>query len=503
MSVLAVIFTFVFSFLLTPKGFLAMGVGLLLFLGTPFASRISGIKSFANLPLYLAMYSVKRGAIVVSEHGDLLFKSMSFDDLGVETMSFGSETKEFEDPATALHHWMDFPFALADEVHGILFDPRHAAIGKRKHDAEEQNQLFVRATDREWDAYGVYGWVKGVFEFPDRHELVDLSMARAMVTGTERAEYPQRIEKMYELSREPYKSGTGITKFLMPVAALLVSFGGVWLVASKLGGGGGGGSTVGYGSLLLGVGALGSARDSLSDVDWRAVVGIIAVVLPLPVIFLLLFVFVSPLLAIFAFVAMGMGYWFLPLMTPLLRMVGAEKLGRFYMLLGFLGYNKPVFEWTPRTYRLREASNLEDADEVKWYSLAGSFVGFTFTPDPDSWGGEVMDKSAIETRREAATDGGRPTTDIPAGHTRMPEMQRAVYAGYVPSKLKDGAYYLHSGISLSRFTDAAIGEKSLRRLLQAKEEHGGTGGINDKWVLRSTLAMGVLGFLSGVGLFFL
>lgn len=501
--ILQLIMAFI-SFIFSGVGLFTLLCGLLLFILLPVGSMIPGVsKKFANVHLYLAMWATKRASIVVSEHNDLLFKSMKFDDLGVEQITFGTETKEFEDPATALHHWMGFPFALADEVHGVLFDPRHAAIGDRKQHAEAKNEMHIRATDHEWDAYEVYGWIKGVFELPkNKHELVDLSMVRQMTTGNERAEYPSRIETMYRNSRIPYASKTPITRFLMPVVAFLATFGGLWLISSQGSSGGVGGSTVGYGSAFLGIAAG-------TQVDWKEAGKMLAIMLPLPTIFLLVFVLVSPITAILGLIAVSMGFLLLPFLTLVARpsKTLSGGLAKFYLMLGFLGYRQPVFEWTPEKYRLREFDELEDVQNVKWYSLANTLVGFSFAPDPDSWGPEVMEHSELETRKEVVTDGGDvgdDTSNIPAGYTKYPDMQRAVYAGFVPSRIKRTNYYLHSGITLSRFTNAAIGEKSLRKLLQAKEKYGEDGwGLSDKTVLYMTMGAGLIGTALGVFVFFL
>lgn len=489
------------GFLFSLRGAAAVLSGVLLFMLVPLAGRLTGFKGLSKMHEWLAMWSIKRAAIVVSEHNDLLWKRMSFDDLGVEEITFGSKTKEFEDPAAALHHYKGFPFALADEVHGLLFDPRHAAVGKREHDAEENNEMHYRATSAEHDMYNVYGWVRGVFEMPRDHELVDLSMVRSVVTGNERAEYPERVEKLYKLSREPYAEDTGLIRLSMPIIAFLAIFGGMWVVASQ-GSTGGGGTTVGFGSKIVLSGVLLGVA-SLKRVDWRSAAGALALVLPLPAVFLLLFVFVNPFLAVFVYLALGIGFWALPFWTLFFRL--SSKLGgaisQFYLMLAFMAYDRPVMEWTPAKYELREFSDIEHDGEVKWYNLANSLIGFTYRPGEESWS-EALDKEDIEVRMEA--DGGG-STNIPAGFTRFPDMQRAVYGAFVPTKLSRDKYYLHSGIALSRFANAAVGEKSLRKLSEAKEKHGSpkSFGVSERTLLFATLGSGAAAAVLGVVVFFL
>lgn len=504
LALLMALLGFLFSF----TGFFVFLLGVCLFLVLAIIPRLTGeFKRFANLHLWLATAILQRAAIVVSEHGDLLLKRMSFDDLGVEKIAFGDEKKEFGDPDDALHYWLGIPFALADEAHGVLFDPRHAALGNKKQAAKERGEYTIFATQEEWDQYGVHEWVRGVFEFPKgKHELVDLSGVRHLVDGGERAEYPKRVEKIYELSREPFKSGTSATQWIMIIVALLAPFGLMWFTASQ-GGGGGPDRTIGYDSLLLLIGGTTGLHSRLKDVDWRRAGASVAVLLPLPAVFLLVFVFVSPLMAILSFVTLGIGFWFIPLLTILLRPSArlSTALARMLLKLGFLGYEKPVFEWTPEKYRLREYSDLDDTGNVIWYNLAGTIAGFTFKPGPESWGAEVVEHGDLEAKSELVPDGGElPDSNIPANYRRAPQITRASrFAAFVPKRLKRSAYYLNTGIATGRFTDSAVGEKSLNRLLWAKEVHGGEGGISDTSMLYAMVGCGTLSFVLGVFVFFL
>jgi len=500
--ILQLLFAFL-GFLASPKGFFAFGLGLIMFIGMPIVPRATGeFRSFANFHLWLATSMLQRAAIVVSEHGDLLLKDMEFDDLGVETMSFGSETKEFEDPDSALHYWMNIPFALADEAHGVLFDPRHAALGQRKNDAKERGEHSVRATQHEWDEYGIHEWKRGLYELPQKYELVNLGAVRHLVDGGERSEYPKRVEKLYQHSRLPFQSNASTARLIMIILALIGPFAAMWVLATQGGtGGGGGGSTVSYGTLLFAAGL-----PTLKEIDVKRAVTVLAVALPLPLLFGVLFVFVNPLFAVLLFVIMGMGFWFLPLVALLLKVTSfGGALSRMFMKLGLLGYEKPVLEWTPEKYQLREYSELDATGDVTWYGLCGSLIGFTFTPDEESWGAEVVNKRNVQNKQEVVADGGSPANShIPAGYTRLPSMERGdVYAAFVPTDLDDDAIYLDTGIALSRFSDSANGEKALSRLLWAKEEYGGDNGLSDKSIAYVMAGCGIVSAMLGVFVFFL
>lgn len=545
MSAAAVLLQFLFAllgFLTSLPGIFSLLVGLVLFLGMSVIPRVTGqFRAFAHFHLWLAMWSIKRAAIVVTDHDEILFKSMEFDDLGVEKISFADDTKEFEDPAVALHYFKGIPFALADEVHGLLFDPRHAAVGTRKHDHEENGEMVFQATASERSMYEVFGWIRGVFEFPDdQHELVNLSHIRQLATGTERAEHSERVEEFYEKSRDPYQSVPSVSRLAMIILAICGPFAVLWFMASQ-GGGGGGGSTVGYGALLwfaglrsvlrtrldgaisrvkgFGgwiVGGAGSAGGAAGNIDWRRIAVVLAVVLPLPAIFLVLFVFVNPLVAILAYVAMGMGFWALPFLTLFARELGpfGGALSRYlYLTLGLAGWDRPVFEWTPAKYVIREADELGDLERVHWYGLANSLVGFTFQPGSESWENGTLEKQDIENRLEynmdatgalIQSDGGT-KTDLPVEYERFPEQQRAVYGGFVPASryLRADAYYLDTGIWFQRFTNAAVGERALRKLLQAKEKYGGDQSMDDSTLMKLVVGCGAGSFIAGLVVFFL
>ncbi|MGK7295766.1 MAG: hypothetical protein ACNS61_08070, partial [Candidatus Wenzhouxiangella sp. M2_3B_020] len=403
------------------------------------------------------------------------------------------------------------PFALADEVHGVLFDPRHAALGSKKAEADERGEFTAEATPSEWQEFNVHEWKRGVFEMPTRHELVNLSGIRKLVDGGERSEYPKRVEELYRISRTPFQSGASAARLVMIILALIAPFGLVWFIASQ-GSTATGGSTVGFGGtiLLFGLtasGLLDGLRDVIEDIDWRHFAAFMAVVLPLPSIFVLLALFVSPVTAVFAYLALGAGFWALPMFTVIARAVDRLAVGyaRFLMKLGLLGYRKPVLEWTPEKYQLREYTKLDGEENVKWYSLQGSLFGFTFAPDPSSWGAETISTDEIDARKEAVSDGGSPSgSNIPAGHVRAPEMRRATnYAAFLPKRTKPDAYYLNTGISLARFKDSATGEKSLNRLLWAKQKYGDDSGMGDKTIALLMVVCGVVSLLAGIGVFFL
>lgn len=521
MSAAALLIQFLFAFIdfaLSMQGVFALLLGIVTFLALPIVPKATGqFKKFAHLHLWLATSLLSRAAIVVTEHGDLLLKRMSFDDLGVEKISFDDLEKDFEDPADALHHWMGIPFALADEKHGVLFDPRHAALGTRKREAEERDTKEYRATQEEYESYDVQAWKRAVAEFPkNTYELVNLGNVRQLIDGGERAEYAERVESFYEHSRAPFQSGTSTVRVMMIVLALVAPFGVMWFAATQGSTAGGNGTTVGYPSLgmLSILAGLEGARDELSDrlgnVEWKRGLTAVGVLLSLPVGFLAMFLVAGPLTAIFVFVLLGIGFWAVPFLTIFARMSTflSEGMARQLFKLGMLGYDRPVFTWTNRKYELREGSQMNTSD-VTWYGLMGALVGFTFDPVPESWGTAKESRSDLEAQKEHTGDamadgGGMPATNLPDKFVRTPTNRRAsIYAGFIPKRLRRDRYYVSTGIAWGAFSNSATGEKSMNRLTYAKDEHGGSDGMDEASLIKWVVGCGIISFATGLWVFFL
>lgn len=487
------------AFLISPFGLLSILAGFVGFALLPVLGMTTSLRAPVDLLLYLARKPINRAAIVVGEHGDLYFKTMSFDSLGVEVINLDGEKKVFEDPDSALHYWMGIPFAFADEVHGVLFDPRHAALGQRKHLIEEHGEGEYHTTDEEWQEYGVSKWKPGVFEMPNVSELVNLSRVREIVDGGERSEYAKRVEEIYKHSRAPFDDGTPATHFLYPIIGFLLVFGGIWVMSSQLDGGGAPDTSIGFGSsffALIAVPAIAEYKRQIATI-----VTITAVAAPIVAIA----IFVSPLIAVACFLGVCLGFFALPMLTLLLQPLGnlGAVLSKMYFKLAFMSFDQPVLKWTPRSYRLVEYDDIDDGSDVKWYTLFGAMFGVTYEPGEDSWGAETVRRDEIEARQVATDGGSAANSNLPPKFVPS-DLSRDKYGAYLPKRLSHGKYYIDSGIALARFKNSAVGEKSLKQLLEAKEKHGESGnGVSDKTVLYMTAAAGLLGLILGVFFFVL
>lgn len=499
--ILVLLFAFL-QFMLSGLGFFFLMLGFVAFIISPIFFRIFGVgKGVAHFPLWLVARLMNRCAIVVSEHNDILLKRMTFDDLGVETIRFGDERKEFEDPDGALHTWKGATLALADEVSGVLFDPRHAALGARKHEADERSEGKVFATESEWEQEGISEWVKGVFEMPTDFELVDLSDVRHLVDGGERSEYPKRVEELYKNSRQPFASGTPATKFMWPILGFLGTFGGIWLIVDQLASGDGADRTIGWAILWLLI-----SLQPLRDVDWKHLAKVAIPTLLLSVLVILLYAVLGLVFATIALFTFALGFFLLPIIALASKKskLISLALARFLLIIGFLGYDRPVFKWTPRGYEIVEHRELGDTETVTWYNLGNSLIGFTFEPTEDSWGPEVMRHSEVEDKQMRALADGGEETNIPTGYVPMNMGHRGSVGAFGPKRVRHGNYYLHSGIALARFEDSARGEKSMKRLTWAKEQYGEDDfAVSDKAVLYMTGGAMLIGIVLGTLVFLL
>jgi len=237
------------------------------------------------------------------------------------------------------------------------------------------------------------------------------------------------------------------------------------------------------------------------DIPWQKV-GLAAVGLLPVAVLVAIAVFLGPIIAVSVTVGLTIGFLFVPMLTFLSQI--SQGIGglfsKLYFKLGFFGYRQPVICWTQTKYVVKELDQLDSTDGVEWYDLFGHTVGFTYEPGPESWGPEVVSHGEIESR-QPVTDGGTTESNLPKKYLPSEE-SRDSYGKYLPSRVRDSKYYVDAGMVLERFTNSADGEKSLNKLLEAKEVHGsGSGGIDDSTVFKASMFMGVVGALLGIGIF--
>lgn len=472
--------------LLSPWAVLAFLAGFILFIMAPLVAGVTNNETIPRWYLGLATMPLKRAAILLSEHGDTTFKTMSFDALGMEKITMDDTKKFFGDPDNALHWWNGIPFALADEKSGFLFDPRHAAIGAAKHALRQQGNGPTRASMQEWENMAIDKWVPGVLPTPATPSLVNLGRVRELAYGGERAEYPQRTKDLYELLMSPFGDGISPSKVIYLIAAFLGPFTVIWLLSSQLGGGGAPTDSVSFVpgmatfTLLFGVATV---KRYLWIPLLLAVAGGLAFL-------------VGPFGALALLLSAGIGFIVVPLLARLSKPVPliAGAFSNLFFRLGFFGFRRPVFYWQADKYVVREAATIDNLGGTDWYGMFGTVVGFSYDPE-DAWGPEVV--SDVEALQDAGTDSG----NIPAGYVPATELNADQYGAFVPKRPDDDTTYLKSKIALDRFEGAATGRKSLEKLGEAKPEHGGTDGMAEDTYMKLTAACALVSFIAGIGLF--
>ena len=501
----------------------------------------------ARFHLWLAAKLHGRMLWIVDEHDRLVLKRMKYDaETENEVVKLDGERREFEDPDLSISHWMGVDMALGDGKQGVIFDPRHAALGARKLDAREQDEAAVPADPTTAKSHNIAYWYKGVVSFDrDKFELPRLSYVRQMFGGCERSIHPKIVKEFYRKSREPYKEDGSMLRLLIPIAALLIPFLSLWLIgdwmgsgesASGSGGGAGGGDSGENGTdvdlgwlLLLTLPALPWRRWLASA--WAIIKPILAVSIGLGSIIALYwagftYAGIGPTIgATIAFVG-GLAIFGLILLIAAASKIVGGGVSSLLFQLAFMAYHRPVFVWTPEEYKLvdwRRVSSDQRSDyPPAWYRQYGRLMGFTFEPNPRCWSENIPNSdlkilAGTELDKDLARDGGSDIAvdirdeNIPAGYTGTDALRRAVdlqsgvsYSGYIPTEPSDEKYYVKFGVAMERLREAATGEKSLRGLLAAKEEYGGADSkASETYWLAATVGLALISFVAGIGIWIL
>jgi len=487
-----------FALLLSPFGMMALLLGFLSFFLLPIIPKATGRgHKLAHFYFWLGGLILKRGAIAVTEQGDLLLKRMSPTGTGTEKMSFNGSPKEFEDPYQEKAHWFGMPFGIANEKHGFFFNLRDAALGRRKKEHEESEGMIVKATGQESSMYEVRGWYRGVLEFPAKAvEMVNLNHVRQLVTGQEQAEDPQRVRTFYKHSRQPYLSSS-TTKFIMLDVAIVGPFAALWVLATQLDGATGGTSSVTVSSLALAF----SVTQSHKRLAIKGLLSGLADDIPATIIGGLLLVF-PPLVVTALSLLYVLGLLFIPVVMLLFRPITsfAEKNARLLTKFGLLGYRQPTILETPDGYTITEYDSVDRTAYEHKHTFLGRYVRFGFESLPELWDTELADPSELE--QTMITDGGA-KTNLPARTSVIPERRRALMGAFVPSTIDSDKYYLWTDVALGRFKHVATGSKTQARLEDAKEEFGDNTGLSDKTMVIAMSLLGTVSFGLGVFVFFL
>lgn len=492
--------------------FLGLSLGPLLL-----AAAIAGLSDarsyrLATWSISLGLKSVYRPAITFNTADELLLKRRSYDEKhNSEYVSFGGffggVKRYLHDPQDRIHPFYGVPFGFVDELFGLVIDPRDAALGREMHREQSNNQYEHRVEDGQ----ELVESVKAVFELPRGGVGVRLPDVWGLVGGSFDSQVIDYIRDLYEKSQSPKTQTTALRQLLVPIGAFIgvVLLGAFVAGQAGAGAGGGGGSpappsgnssTINVGASLLFL--------ILSQTPWRSrlrnllfggiflAVGLIIAIglyLAFPVAYPLLGI---PLpLGIWAVIFLGVGlltppfvaFWFGRSLGPL-----GVGLGKLYIIIGMLGFDRPVITLDDEEYSVTEYDAGVWAVEPKWYRFAFSRVGVGFRNAPENWpdGTTVRAAGVI-----AMADGGEPDR-APTGHVATDEIALEDIHGFVPDSddVSRAAVHVRTDRTTGWMHEAGQARRLMIAALKtAKQDFGGgRKPVGEKWILGSTLvAMGM------------
>jgi hypothetical protein len=474
-------------------------------------------KRIGRWAIGLGLTSIYRPAITFNASDELTLKKRSYDEKhDAEYITFGgllsTVKRHLHDPQNRMHAFYGVPFGFVDELFGVVVDPRDCDLGRSLRRAQANSQYEHRVEE---DGRLVES-VRAVFERPEGHVGVRLPDVTTLVGGSFDAQIVERIREYYRESQAPRTSTTAFKQLLVPVAAFI----GVVLIgmfaAGQTGGGGGGGaisspsgnsSTINVGVLLLAISTR-RVREVLARRNWRNVaVSTVAVGLATGVAGGLYLAFPMPTpvlgiplpLGVWAVVALAVGAVIPPFVAAWLgRSLGplGMALGKLYLIIGLLGFSRPVIDLDDGEYRVVEYGVHEWPVEPKWYRFAMTRIGVAYHNVEDNWPqGTTLTRGEVR----AMADGGEARFS-PSGHVSTDQIKVGGIKGFLPAK--DDL----DGDSIHVRTDRTTGwllEAGQDALEAAKEDFGGgSKPVGEKWILGATLAAIAMGALFNWVVFF-
>lgn len=481
-------------------------------------------KGLSRWTFKLGLQSIYRPAVTFNPVGELTLKKRRYDEKhDHEYVVFGnllSTVKRYlHDPQDRVHPFFGVPFAFVDELFGTVIDPRDPALGAELHHHQE-NGVYEYRVEHKGQLHEA---VRGVFEIPEGNVGVSLPAVHRLVGGSFSSQVVDAIRDLYETSQSPQDDRSSLWRLMAPVGAfILVALVGSFIAGQGVAGGGGGGgapagnqSTISVGaSLLLMLIGLGKPsapkppRPSLS-INWRDVFvtivslavfgGFVAMMLIALGVPYHLFLWTLPLgawgvllmlvgLVTLPFVA----FWFGRSLGPL-----GVGLGKLYIILGLLRFDRPVIRFDAGEYGIVEYADHEWATEPSWYRFAFSLVGIAFNNTEANWpNGTTLDRETIDDiRGDVAADGG--SVPAPAGHGVTDAISVENIRALLPEKPDPESLYVRTDRTTGWLFDAGRSTRLMQSALQlAKQElGGGKSPMGDSVVLGGILVGVLLGIV--------
>jgi len=455
----------------------------------------------------LGLKSIWRPALTFNAASELTLKRRSYDeDHDEQKISFGgvfsSIDRSLFDPQDRLHDLFGTPFGFVDERFGVIFDPRDATIGRELSDAQDRGVYQSQVTRGQ----RLYESVLGVFTLRGNNDGVHLNNVWALIGGSFDSQLVKKIHEYYQKAQAPKTETTALRQLLVPAGTFI----GVVLLgmfaAGQAGGGGGGAAPANSTTIEFGAGLLAMGGAQLNRRD-KAVLGIVSLLglgsvagayLAFPLSATVIGITLP--LGIWAAIMLLIGIATVPFITALFgRSLGpfGMLLGKLYITIGLLGYDKPVITLVKEgLYEVREYENHDWEHEPKWYRFALTRIGVGHSNEIDVWGEDITESpSRVRTMGEDSVqmDGGTP--NAPNGYSPTELIKHGTIRGFVPDDVDDDATYVRTDLTTGWFLEAGQNRRLMKTALEsAKEEYGGgQKPVSDKWILGSTLVAMFMG----------
>mgnify|MGYP000624306671 CR=1 FL=1 len=188
-----------------------------------------------------------------------------------------------------------------------------------------------------------------------------------------------------------------------------------------------------------------------------------------------------------------------------LGLLASETIAVILWRVGLMPLAHPTLLWSPNGYELVDAaaddSPIDPQDVDDYYRIANHRVGVAYSlRDVDDQDWEAIER---DQRLESVQLPNGPDSAVPEGYMPTEHFGNGPYGGFVPKRLKRSRRYLNAQILLGEGQGSAEGDKSIRRLTEAKDEFGGHRlGLSDMQLLLATLGAGLVSMAAGYFVFF-
>lgn len=161
-------------------------------------------------------------------------------------------------------------------------------------------------------------------------------------------------------------------------------------------------------------------------------------------------------------------------------------LGKLYIIIGLLGFDKPVINLDDGQYELVEYADRDWEIEPHWYRFAMTRIGIGFPNGEDAWpDGTTMHSEKVKTLAETGDSKDAPDDCVATDAIKVDDIK-----GFLPDDIDDDSIHVRTDRTTGWFFEAGQARRLMESALQnAKRDYGGgEKPISQKWMLGATLA---------------